>query len=257
MAMSLKSSNPLLLPILTGSGSTYSHSGSEAIQTKPFVRGRKTILVGGLQARNGARIAFVGSKHLLSNKFFDSAVNKFSASGAQQSGNAAFAEELTKWTFQERGVLRHRDVYHYKKEDKSVQPGEYRVGDDAVYTVVIEEWTGSKWEPFVADDIQVDFIMLHPYVRTFLKHTSNGRYEAHLKVPDVYGCFKFKVDYRRIGYTSLIFEDNITVRPMKMNEFERFIPAAFPYYASVFSAMAGFLIFSVTFLFTGEKTKRD
>jgi oligosaccharyltransferase complex subunit beta len=251
MAMSLKRRNPLLFPILTGSGTAYSG------QKQPFVLGYNTVLAGGLQTRNGARVTYVGSMDLLGNRFFDALVNKFgSDKGSQQSGNAEFAEELSKWSLQERGVLRHRNVYHHKKNE-TVQPSQYRVGDDAVYSVIIEEWTGNKWEPFVANDIQVDFIMLHPYVRTFLKHVGNGKYEADIKVPDVYGCFKFKVDYRRTGYTNLIFEDGITVRPMRMNEFERFIPAAFPYYATVFSVMAGFFIFCVVFMFTGDKSKRD
>lgn len=257
MAISLKGSNPLLLPILTGSGTSYSHNGGEAMQAEPLVRGQKTVLVGGLQARNGARITFVGSKDMLSNKYFESVVTKSGSQTSLQSGNAAFAQELIQWSFQERGILRHRNVFHYKKGDDTVQPHEYRVADDSIYTVIIEEWVEDKWVPFVADDIQVDLIMLHPYVRTALKYVSNGKYEAHIRVPDVYGCFKFKVDFRRSGYSSLIFEDNITIRPTRINEFERFIPAAYPYYISVFSCMAGFLIFIIAFLFTGDKVKKD
>jgi oligosaccharyltransferase complex subunit beta len=257
LAMSLKSGNPLLLPILTGSGSSYSYS-SESIITKPLVRGRRTVLVGGLQSRNGARITFVGSKTLLSNSFFDASVHKSGSSSSQKSGNAEFAEEITRWAFQERGVLRHRDVFHYNTESKDEQnPSVYRVKDHAVYTVVIEEWSGSKWEPFTATDIQLDFIMLHPYVRTGLKHVGNGKYEARVHVPDVYGVYKLKVDYRRTGYTPLTFEDQVTVRPMKINEFERFIPAAFPYYASIGSSMVALLIFVVAFLFTGDKVKKE
>ena len=254
--MALKSNNPLLVPILTGSGTSYSYS-SEPISTKPLVRGRRTVLVGAVQARNGARVTFVGSKDLLSNKFFDASVNKAGSSSTQKSGNAEFAEELTRWAFQERGVLRQREVFHYHKDNKTELASVYRVGDDAVYTVVIEEWSGSKWEPFVADDIQVDFIMLHSYVRAFLKHVGNGKYEAAIKVPDVYGVYKFKVDYRRSGYSSLIFENQVTVRPMRINEFERFIPAAYPYYATVGASMIGFFVFVLVFLFTGDKVKRD
>lgn len=55
----------------------------------------------------------------------------------------------------------------------------------------IEEWVDSKWVPFVADDLQLEFIMLDPYVRTKLKHTSEAKYSVVFKVPDVYGVYKF------------------------------------------------------------------
>lgn len=34
-------------------------------------------------------------------------------------------------------------------------------------------------------------------------HFQNGRLTAKFKLPDVYGVYKFMVDYRRIGYTHL------------------------------------------------------
>ncbi|KAK5837160.1 hypothetical protein PVK06_012970 [Gossypium arboreum] len=38
------------------------------------------------------------------------------------------------------------------------------------------------------------------------------------------------------------------VRPYRHNEYERFIPAAYPYYGAAFSMMAGFFIFSFVHL---------
>ena len=32
------------------------------------------------------------------------------------------------------------------------------------YSVEIYEWSGSSWEPYVADDVQVQFYMMSPYV---------------------------------------------------------------------------------------------
>ena len=32
------------------------------------------------------------------------------------------------------------------------------------YSVEIFEWTGANWEPYVADDVQVQFYMMSPYV---------------------------------------------------------------------------------------------
>ena len=32
------------------------------------------------------------------------------------------------------------------------------------YSVEIYEWSGSSWEPYLADDVQVQFYMMSPYV---------------------------------------------------------------------------------------------
>lgn len=39
-------------------------------------------------------------------------------------------------------------------------------------------------------------------------------------------------------------------RPYKHNEYERFIPQAYPYYAAVVSMMAGFFAVGMAFLYT-------
>ena len=41
----------------------------------------------------------------------------------------------------------------------------------------------------------------------------------------------------------------VSVRPFRHNEFERFLVAAYPYYASVFSTMAAFFLFGFVFLY--------
>ncbi|KAI3721829.1 hypothetical protein L2E82_32848 [Cichorium intybus] len=56
----------------------------------------------------------------------------------------------------------------------------YRINDDLEYLVEIYEWSGSNWEPNVANDVQ-------------------GLYLASFKVANVYGVFQFKVEYQRLG----------------------------------------------------------
>ena len=41
----------------------------------------------------------------------------------------------------------------------------------------------------------------------------------------------------------------VSVRPFRHNEFERFLVAAYPYYSSVFSTMAAFFLFGFAFLY--------
>lgn len=95
-----------------------------------------------------------------------------------------------------------------------------------------------------------------------------GKYSVQFKLPDVYGVFQFKVDYNRLGYTHLYSSTQVSegqssfwpvgvalrppshqglssvplqvsVRPLQHTQYERFIPSAYPYYASAFSMMAG------------------
>lgn len=103
-----------------------------------------------------------------------------------------------------------------------------------------------------------------------------GHYFTSFQVPDVYGVYKFMVTYQKQGYTALgltqtvptrrilttvaqcptfllvaehsPFRLQVSVRPFRHNEFQRFLPAAYPYYASVFFTMAAFFLFGCVFL---------
>lgn len=77
--------------------------------------------------------------------------------------------------------------------------------DDVVYSLVIEEYDAETggWQPFKADDVQMEFVMLDPYVRTFLSHDGKGRYSVQFTIPDVYGVYKFRILYRRPGYSTI------------------------------------------------------
>ena len=96
--------------------------------------------------------------------------------------------------------------------------------------------------------------MLDPHVRTFLEcEKGTGRFWKLFKVPDTYGVFKFRILYRRPGVSVLAVNTQVSVRPFNHDEYERFIFSAFPYYASAFSMMAGFLVFGVAFLYSKPK----
>jgi oligosaccharyltransferase complex subunit beta len=100
--------------------------------------------------------------------------------------------------------------------------------------------------------------MLDPYIRANLKHEKEGRHSVSFQIPDVYGVFKFRVEYTKMGYSSVIYSDKMPIRPLRLNEYERYIPSAYPYYLSTFSMMAGFFIFGIFFIYTkDEKIKND
>ena len=61
-----------------------------------------------------------------------------------------------------------------------------------------------NWEPYVSDDVQMEFVRIDPFVRTKLSlNKSTSSYGIDFKLPDVYGVFQFKVNYARLGYTFL------------------------------------------------------
>ena len=76
-----------------------------------------------------------------------------------------------------------------------------------------------------------------------------GTFSTSIHVPDVYGVFKLVVDYQKAGYSSIELQEEVPVRPFKHNEFERFLTAAYPFYASAASTMAAFLAFGFAFLY--------
>lgn len=67
----------------------------------------------------------------------------------------------------------------------------------------MEKLEGDKWVPFTADDIQLEFVRIDPFVRTTLRSRDDGVFQTEFVIPDVYGVYQFKVDYTRVGYTSL------------------------------------------------------
>ncbi|KAF9620256.1 hypothetical protein IFM89_010991 [Coptis chinensis] len=214
-----------------------------------------------LQARNNARILISGSLDLFSNRLFKSGVQKAGSSTNEElmgkptfddrylrSGNEQFTTELSRWVFNERGHLKAVNVRH-NKVGETVEPSMYRITDDLEYSVEIYEWSGTSWEPYVSDDVQIQFYMMSPYVLKTLATDKKGLYYTSFKVPDVYGVFQFKVEYHKLGYTSLSLAKQIPVRPFRHNEYERFLTAAFPYYGASFSTMAGFFVFSIIYLY--------
>lgn len=67
--------------------------------------------------------------------------------------------------------------------------------------------------------------MLDPYIRRTLSHDGKGVYSSTVQLPDVYGVFTFKVDYHRVGYTSVQHKELVTILPLRHTDYERFIPS--------------------------------
>lgn len=249
----------LLTRVLTAQDTGFSAVPGAKITDYPQSAGKDTLLVTALQARNSARVVFSGSLDLFSDKFFNSPVQSFSDSKGtpgklyEKSGNEEFAIELSKWTFGERGMLRARDLQHrLQQKDAQLNPLAYRIKDDVHVQIMIEEWDQSKasYVPFTQSDVQLEIVMLDPYIRKTMKHDGKGLYSLDTQLPDVYGVYKFRIAYHRKGYSNLELSQQVSVHPYRHNQFERFIDVAYPYYTSALSIFVAFFVFGVVFLYS-------
>ena len=75
--------NPLVLDVLHGSSSSYSHHPTKDVADYPHAVGTNTLLVAALQARNNARVVFTGSLDMFSDKFFQASVQKAAQGSAK------------------------------------------------------------------------------------------------------------------------------------------------------------------------------
>lgn len=246
--------NPLVLEILTASSTAYSYNPNEAVKDYPHAAGKNTLLIAGLQARNNARVIFSGSLDFFSDEFFTSSVHVRGAEAA--SGNKALAEALSSWAFKKSGVIRFSGVSHHKRGEKK-EPEFYTITENVDYNINIEEYKDGKWIPYKADDVQMEFVRIDPFVRVTMKHDNKGHFKAQFKIPDVYGVYQFKVDYVRTGITRLYSTTQFSVRPLRHDQYERFISSAYPYYASAFSMMFGVFIFSFVFLHSKDESVKS
>ncbi|CAD5191514.1 unnamed protein product [Musa acuminata subsp. malaccensis] len=225
---SLHAANSLVLKVLSASPAAYSANPSAKLSRPSSLTGSATSLVSIVQvvmcfikrlrklvlllkisnekkdlARNNARVLITGSLDMFRNRFFKSRVQQAGSSiKHEKSGNEQFVSEISKWVFHERGHLKAVNLHHHKVGETS-EPSMYRINDDLEYSVEIYEWSGSSWEPYLADDVQVQFYMMSPYLLKTLSTDQKGLYSTSFKVPDVYGVFQFKLDYQKLGYTSL------------------------------------------------------
>jgi len=229
IGQTVSKNNGLNFPIINGYETTFSGNDLE-ITSHPENLGKKTVLISALQARNNARVVISGSLEFFSNAYFTSTTD-----------NRYLSNELSKWVFAERGILRTSNVAHHRVGE-TVEPSIYTIKEDITYSVTIEEWKDGKWVPYVASDLQLQFIMLDPYVLVNLVGDNNGVYTTTFKLPDVYGIFTFAVEYHRLGYSNIDLRTVKSVRPFRHDEYPRFLSMAFPYYTSSLSMLGGVLI---------------
>mmetsp|Transcript_25796 Transcript_25796/g.43253 ORF Transcript_25796/g.43253 Transcript_25796/m.43253 type:complete len:295 (+) Transcript_25796:3-887(+) len=248
ICQSVSADSKLVVKFLDAPSSAYSHNPSANVSSLSIGAGKDISLVTAMQARNNARVTVVGSLDLFSNALFKVG-NMYD--GDIPNANKEFAVALAEWTLHERGVIKLESLKHCLagSTDSAAQPTSYRIEDELEVTARIVVYVKGQWEGYKADDVQIEFTMLNPYVRQTMQHDGKGNFKATFKVPDVFGVYKIVFKYDRPGLSRLEHEQEIPVRPFKHDEHERFIVAAYPYHTSALSMMVGFFVFSVLFLY--------
>ncbi|CDO54515.1 similar to Saccharomyces cerevisiae YEL002C WBP1 Beta subunit of the oligosaccharyl transferase (OST) glycoprotein complex [Geotrichum candidum] len=251
----LGNSNPHVVPIAHGSKTSYAYDAADdglALQT-PWASGTQLYYVAGFQGNNNARVAWAGSSDLFSDEFF-----------GLNPENRKAAAELSKWTFQEKNVLKleysqHEAVNETAEWSTTSGHALYHVKENVKYTAALSEWDGERWTPYVADDIQLEFVMLDPYYRlTFgapVEQTATAAvYVTEFKVPDQHGIFTFKLDYERPGLTFLRDHKTVTVRHTANDEWPRSweITNSWVYMSSFLAVVGAWIAFVVFYLFIGK-----
>lgn len=249
--------SPNVIPILKTGETAYVYDTDDDANTltTPWVTGSQSHLSAGFQGLNNARAAWIGGgDYVLSNEFF----------GNSSIFNGEFIEEVTKWVFQEKGVIRATFVDHHPADKNapihtSYTSGFslYKINQNVTYKIGFQEWDGEEWVPFIANDIQLEFVMLDPYYRITLDESASSTsqfgaiYTTSFKIPDQHGIFTFKVDYKRPGLSYVETKNVVTVRHNANDEWPRSweITNSWVYLASSAAVIGAWILFLPLYFF--------
>lgn len=88
-----------------------------------------------------------------------------------------------KWVLQKRGLVRVKSM-SYHGIDANHKETLFNVGEKLFFSAEIEEFNekSQEWKPYVTDDLQVELVMLDPWVRTTLVKGQGSTYLAEFHV---------------------------------------------------------------------------
>jgi oligosaccharyltransferase complex subunit beta len=254
IGMDLDPQNKYIFPILKANDNSYSINVKTG---EVYSNGERIKLVSGYQTRNNQRIVISGSLNLCSDKFYYLS-NFNNNNNIENSPNYEFCQDILNWNFQRTGVLKFDNIRHNRKDDK-VTLSTYRIKDELEYFIDIYEYDyiNNNWKPYITNDLQLEYVMMNPYYINQLKQLDKNKptYYVKFKAPEKFGVFKFIIDYHRIGYSYIISETKVPLRPFNHNEFPRFLTCAYPYYTSVFVMVFSWILFSFLFLYGKKKVE--
>jgi oligosaccharyltransferase complex subunit beta len=252
IGMDLDPQNKYVFPILKANENSYSINVKSG---EVYSNGERIKLVSGYQTRNNQRIVISGSLNICSDKFYYLS-NQNEKNKIENSPNYQFCQDILNWNFQRTGILKFNNIRHNRKNDKVSLPT-YRIKDELEYFIDIYEYDyiNDKWKPYITNDLQIEYVMMNPYYINQLKQLDKNKptYYVQFKAPEKFGVFKFIIDYYRTGYSYIISETKVPLRPFNHNEYPRFLACAYPYYTSVFVMLFSWILFSFLFLYGKKK----
>ncbi|CAH2350893.1 dolichyl-diphosphooligosaccharide--protein glycosyltransferase subunit Wbp1p [[Candida] railenensis] len=247
----LISNNENILPLVRASSTSFSAPIEESditiTQDKTWTLGKQGFAAVGVQALNNARLAWVGSESLVD-------------------------EELLKWNFKAKGVLKLQFTQHHKHDEPQFANNNtlYRIMDQVIYTVGVSELKEGKWTTYEVkdedDQLQLSFKMLDPYQRLNLEPLGPASsseedseldtfvYFTNFTLPDHHGMFTFELDYKRSGLSYLLDKRIVAVRHLANDEYKRSweITNAWVYIASAAAVVLTWFLFVINFIYVGN-----
>lgn len=226
-----------IVPILAAPRSSLTRAPGK----DPWTVGSQGFLATGFQNLNNARVAWLGSPDFLKNSFYQS--------------NNRFVQEITKWTFREKNVIKSVDASHSHSDGTTYESSPYKIKDGVVYEIGFSEWNGERWVPYIADDVQFELRMLDPYYRLTLRPSRKEEEVQYyttgeFNLPDHHGVFTFQTDYKRDGFSFAVHKDVKAIRNLAHSEYARSseISNAAVYLTGIFAVIFAWIIFVIFFV---------
>ncbi|SCW03466.1 LAFE_0G11056g1_1 [Lachancea fermentati] len=195
----------------------------------------------GFQNLHNARVSWVGSDKFFGNSHYND--------------NGEFVQELAKWTFREKAVIKSTGFKHKHIDGTSYDELPYKVKDSITYEIGFSEWNGKTWIPFNASDIQFELKMIDPYYRLKLlpvRKSEEAQYYStgNFMLPDHHGVFTFLTEYQRSGLSFVTEKDVKSIRHLANDEYPRSwdITNSWVYLTSICSVIMAWILFVILYI---------
>ncbi|SCU84188.1 LAFA_0D08680g1_1 [Lachancea sp. 'fantastica'] len=230
----------LIIPMLQAPRTSFSEDSQK--HGEKWTIGSQGYLVASFQSLENSRLSWVGSLEFFSNK--------------NSASNEHFIQELTKWTFDEKAVVKVVDSNHAHSSGLEYSDSPYKIKDEVFYDVSLSEWDGTTWVPFITEDVQFELRMVDPYYRITMKskEESSPTFQTYttgnFNLPDHHGIFTFIVDYKRSGLSFFTDKDVKAIRHLANDEYPRswVITNSWVYLTAIYAVIFTWVIFVALFL---------
>jgi len=254
-------------PVFYCSDDCYSWFPGEEIKSKPLVTGRDVTLITGIQLDNNARVIFSGSSEVYSDNYLmrehigvSEDVYAKTADGEPGSmykyiENFSTLYKLilfnTKWITQQQGRYKIKGVRMFPVDDYYSRVDKLYVNQTVRFEIDVEEYIENHWIKLNSNgpSFTVELNLMETVFRGQLKNTGRGLQHIDIRLPDKIGIYDVNFFYKRVGWNNNKITKKLTIHPISYDMYERFLPCAYPYYASAFSMMFGVFLLSFTFLY--------